>query len=140
MISMAMVSMIGGALTGFLFKFAAEKRKEQSHLLELALKRDKALDDSRDRAHKRTPGAWVRRGLALAAVTGVIIFPFVTALLGIDTVVQHIEPASSWLFGLINIPQETVFENVKGFVMVPELRDMLAAIVGYYMGSSSAAR
>ena len=41
-----LITMIGGAVTGFIFRFMAERAKERARLWEMALGKKKAEDDN----------------------------------------------------------------------------------------------
>ena len=86
-----LITMIGGAVTGFIFRFMAERAKERARLWEMALGKKKAEDDSADKAAKRVPidaGKWVRRVIVVCVLFGVILAPFILSLLGYSTIVE----------------------------------------------------
>lgn len=136
-----LISLIAGSFTGFLFKFAAEKRKENAHILEIALKAKKAESEFYDRAVKRVPldaGKIVRRFIVGSVFFAIVFGPFLLSLTGVPVVVQTTEQYGGWLFGLIPRWTDTVFTNIQGFVLLPEVRHLLPAIGGFYLGQGSA--
>ena len=73
-----LITMIGGSITGFIFRYLAERAKERARIFEMAMGRKKAEDDSADKAAKRVPidvGKWVRRFIVVCVLFGVIIAP-----------------------------------------------------------------
>ena len=135
--------MLGGAITGFIFRYMAERAKEKADLMKLALNLKKASDDSADRAAKRVPvdvGKWVRRVIVCCVLFGVILAPFLLSLIGLSTIVQVETTNPTWGFGLFGGGSEIFFVELKGYLMMPEVRQSLTAIVGFYFGNAAAAR
>jgi hypothetical protein len=135
--------MLGGAITGFIFRYMAERAKEKADLIKLALDLKKASDDSADRAAKRVPvdvGKWVRRVIVCCVLFGVILAPFLLSLMGLSTIVQVETTNPTWGFGLFGGGSEIFFVELKGYLMMPEVRQSLTAIVGFYFGNAAAAR
>ena len=138
---MELITMIGGSITGFIFRYLAERAKERSEFYKMAIGMNKADDDSADRAVKRVPvdvGKWVRRLIVCCILFGVILAPFILSLLGLSTIVQVEETKGAFL-GLFGGGTEIVFVELKGYLMVPEVRQTLTAIVGFYFGNATAA-
>ena len=136
------MTMIAGGITGFIFRYMAERAKERSRLWEMAIGTKKAEDDSADKAAKRVPvdvGKWVRRFIVVCVLFGVILAPFILSLLGYTTIVQVEEIKSSWLFGLFGGGTEITFVELPGYLMVSEVRQTLTAIIGFYFGNATAA-
>ena len=136
-----LITMIGGSVTGFIFRYLAERAKERAQFYQTALGLKKAEDDSADRAAKRVPvdiGKWVRRVIVCCILFGVILAPFILSLLGFSTIVQ-VEEVEGTFLGLFGGGTEIVFVELKGYLMVPEVRQTLTAIVGFYFGNASAA-
>tara|TARA_R110002074_G_scaffold392152_2_gene577456 strand:- start:152 stop:604 length:453 start_codon:yes stop_codon:yes gene_type:complete len=138
---MELITMIGGSITGFIFRYLAERAKERSEFYKMAIGMKKAEDDSADRAVKRVPvdvGKWVRRLIVCCILFGVILAPFILSLLGLSTIVQ-VEETKGTFLGLFGGGTEIVFVELKGYLMVPEVRQTLTAIVGFYFGNATAA-
>ncbi len=139
---MELITMIGGGVTGFIFRYLAERAKERAELYKMALGIKTAQDDSADKAAKRVPvdaGKWIRRFIVVVILFGVILAPFVLSLLGMSTIVQIEEEQAKWLFGLFGGGTQVTFVELKGYLMVPEVRQTLTAIVGFYFGNATAA-
>ena len=137
-----LITMIGGGLTGFIFRYMAERAKERAELWKYALDMKKAEDDSADRAVERVPvdaGKWVRRLIVIFILFGVIAAPFVLALLGMPTIVEIETENPTWFFGLFGGGTEVLFVELKGFMIMPEVRQTLTALVGFYFGNATAA-
>ena len=141
--TLELITMLGGAITGFIFRYMAERAKEKADLMKLALNLKKAADDSADRAAKRVPvdvGKWVRRVIVCCVLFGVILAPFLLSLMGLSTIVQVETTNPTWGFGLFGGGSEIFFVELKGYLMMPEVRQSLTAIVGFYFGNAAAAR
>jgi len=140
MIPFELISMAAGSITGFIFKFIAQRAKERHENFQMALKRNKAIEQSRDAAVQRVSvdgGRWVRRLIVISKLFGVIIAPFFLSLLNEPLFVQVDEESRKWLFGLFGGNVETKFVKIDGYLMIPEVRQTLTAIVGFYFGSST---
>ena len=136
-----LLTMAGGAITGFVFRYMAERAKERSQLYEIALGTKKAQLESADAAAKRVPvefGKWVRRAIVICVLFGVILAPFILSLMGQSTIVQIEETGGTFLFGLFGGGTEVKFVELQGYLMVPEVRQTLTAIIGFYFGNASA--
>jgi len=141
--SMELITMIGGGFTGFLFRYLAERAKERAELYKMAMGYKKAEIDSADAAAERVPveaGKWVRRAIVVCCLFGVILAPFILSVLGMSTIVQIEETGSEFLFGLFGGGTTISFVELKGYLLVPEVRQTLTALVGFYFGNATAAR
>jgi len=140
--TLELVTMIGGSIVGFIFRYMAERAKERAEIYKMALGLKKAEDDSADKAAKRVPvdvGKWVRRAIVCSVLFAVILAPFLLSILGYSTIVQVETTKPDWLFGLFGGGTEVMFVELKGYLMLPEVRQTLSAIVGFYFGNASAA-
>jgi hypothetical protein len=97
------------------------------------IKAQKSADESADAAAKRTGdgGAIVRRIIVVTVLFGVIIAPFILAHSNEGVTVAN--EYSKW-FGFI---KGTSYQTLHGYVILPEIRQTVLAIVGFYFGSSS---
>ena len=94
-----------GLLSGFLFKYWAQQAADRAQMVELLIKKQVMRDDSADKAAARVSidaGKIVRRFIVVSVLFGVILAPFILALLDKPIVVQEITPEKKWLFGLIS--------------------------------------
>lgn len=132
--SIELISMLGGGLSGFVFRFMAMSMENQQKTNELLLQRQAVADDSADRASLR--GSHLGRRVLVFTVLWVLaVAPFLGALIGIDTYVE--EPRAPWdFFGIFT----GGWEQLHGIVVLPELRAALLAAVGFYLGGSSIAK
>lgn len=132
--SIELISMLGGGLAGFIFKYMATSMENQQKVTEMVLQKQAAADDSADRAAKR--GTHVGRRVLVFTVLWVLaVAPFIGALIGIDVWVE--EERAPWdLLGIFS----GGWEQLRGIVILPELRAALLAAVGFYLGGSSIAR
>lgn len=132
--SIELISMLGGALSGFIFRFMATSVENQQKTTEMLLQKQAVADDSADRAAVR--GSHVGRRVLVFTVLWVLaVAPFIGALIGIDVWVE--EERAPWdLLGIFT----GGWEQLRGIVILPELRAALLAAVGFYLGGSSIAR
>ena len=73
------LTLIGSSLTGFLFKFWAEKRQDQKEIFERMIASSKRQDESQDLAVARVgieAGKNVRRIIVVTILFGTIMAPF----------------------------------------------------------------
>ena len=134
--------MAGGGIMGFIFRYSAERAKEKQLQFEMLMQKEKLAEDSRNAAVQRESsdtGKRVRRIIVVLVLFGVILAPFILALLGKSTIVEINEENSSFLFGLFGGGTETKFVELPSYLLVPEVRQSLMAIIGYYFGSATAA-
>lgn len=142
-IPLEIFTMLGGAVTGFIFKFMAERAKERQAQFEMFIKTIQAKDDSADRAatrEKGEAGRWVRRLIVMSVLFGVILAPFVLALMDKPVIVQVDTPIKEHFFGLWSTGGKTAFYQLHSYLLVPEVRQALTAIIGYYFGNASASK
>jgi len=140
--ALELMTMIGGSVVGFIFRYMAERAKERHEIYKRALGFKKAEDDSANAAAERVPadvGKWVRRVIVTCVLFGVILAPFILSLLGLSTIVEIETQNPEWFFGLFGGGTEILFVEMKGYLMVPEVRQTLTALVGFYFGNASAA-
>jgi|TARA_Y100000593_G_scaffold94174_1_gene191992 mannose/fructose/N-acetylgalactosamine-specific phosphotransferase system component IIC len=136
-----LLTMIGGGITGFIFRYLAERAKERADFYKMAIGMKEAQDTSADKAAERVSvdaGKWVRRAIVVCILFGVILAPFILSLLGQSTIVQVETQSPEWFFGLFGGGTDVVFVELKGYLMIPEVRQTLTAIVGFYFGNASA--
>lgn len=134
--------MAGGGIMGFIFRYSAERAKEKQLQFEMLMQKEKVAEDSRNAAVQRESsdtGKLVRRVIVVLVLFGVILAPFILALLGKSTIVEINEENASFLFGLFGGGTETKFVELPSYLLVPEVRQALMAIIGYYFGSATAA-
>ncbi len=132
--SIELISMLGGALSGFIFRFMAASIENQQKTTEMLLQKQAMADDSADRAASR--GSHIGRRVLVFTVLWVLaIAPFIGALIGVDVWVE--DERAPWDFlGIFS----GGWEQLRGIVILPELRAALLAAVGFYLGGSTIAR
>lgn len=130
-----LLSMLGGGLAGFIFKFMSQSMENAQKTNEMLLARQAVADDSADRAAKRG-GSHIGRRVLVFTILWVLCFaPFVGALLGIDVWVE--DARAPWdVLGVFT----GGWDKVQGIVILPEIRAALLAAVGFYLGNSSISR
>ena len=131
------LTLIGSSLTGFLFKYWAEKRQDQKELYERMIGRSKRQDESHNLAIERVghnAGKTIRRLIVVTILFGTIMAPFILPFFGIPTVVEITEKDGSF-FGFGG-GESISFHEVYGYLFTEENRQVLLAIVGFYFGQA----
>ena len=133
------LTLIGSSLTGFLFRYLSEKRKDQKEIFERAMARSKRQDESADLAVKRVSvdaGKIIRRIIVVTILFGTILAPFILPFFSIPTVVEVTERSGSF-FGLFGGDTSIKFQEVYGYLFTEENRQILLTIVGFYFGNAA---
>ena len=141
MIPMELITMGAGSLAGFGFRYMAERAKDRQSQFEMLMKRHKAIDDSINSAAKREPGdagRAVRRIIVLSVLFGVILAPFILAMFGMSSIVEIDITAPTYFFGVFGGGVSKAFIELPSYLLMPEVRQSLMAIVGYYFGNATA--
>ena len=140
MIPTEILTLFGGSITGFIFKFMAQRSKDNQKKFEMLLKKNQMIEDSRNAAAERAKGGagqWVRRFIVISIMFGVILAPFIATLLSVPVVLE-VDTKVPIFFGLFGSSTEKMFVESFGYVLIPEIRQSLTAIIGFYFGQSSA--
>ena len=117
--------------TVFLAELAAWNIQDVSaRQFERLISMQQESDDSADRAAQREGGVIVRRFLVVATVFAIVIAPFIFAWTNVDISVSRETE------GFLGMFKTVKWEGIKGFVILPEIRQTALAIVGFYFGSS----
>jgi len=137
------LSLIGGSITGFIFKTMAEKRLDEKARFERTLSLIDKRTQVADAATKRVSieaGKVVRRLIVLCILFGTIIAPFILPFFSIPTVVELEETRYAPLdfFGLFGTNNYISFQTINGYLFTTENRQILVTIVGFYFGNASA--
>jgi hypothetical protein len=133
--SIELLSMLGGGVTGFVMRLIASQAEAQAKALEGMLAKQNAADDSADRAAARNGGVWVRRAIAGCILFAVVIAPFILAFYSIPVSLENERT------GLLNfILGSGGFQQIEGFVLLPEVRQGMLALLSFYFGSSMVKR
>lgn len=129
--TLELMSMLGGGVAGFVFKFIAAQQQAQADALEAAIKIQGVSDDSADRAFQRG-GVFGRRTLLITILWVVAAAPFVGAIFGIST---FVETEQAWwdIFGVFT----GGWTELRGIILLDEFRVGLLACIGYYLGASA---
>ena len=124
------LALLGGGISGFVMKLIAAQVENQARAIAALERRQNLVDDSADRAAARAGGAWVRRFLVGITFFAIVVAPFIIAFTNVPVSIQT---ESSKLFGLF---KGVRWDQVSGYVILPEVRQTALAIVGFYFGSS----
>ena len=131
--------MFGGSVVGFFFKLVAKRAEMEQKRFEMLMKAQEAADKSADKAVKRVgieAGKWVRRLIVISVLFGVILAPFIITFFNHPIVVEDII-TKKVLWGLLGTKTEPVFVEIQGYLLVPEIRQALTAIIGFYFGQAT---
>ena len=138
-----LISLIGGSLTGFIFKFMAQKSQDQKEIFERLIAANKQTTENQDKAAQRVPldvGKGVRQLIVLTVLFGTIAAPFILPFFGVPTFVEVDSGNPEALFGLIPETTKKYFVEINGYLYTSENRQILVAIVGFYFGTAAAGR
>lgn len=141
MIPVELISMLGGGITGFIFRYLAEKRDNDKQLFERLIALNEQKDKFADNAVKRVPldiGKGVRQLIVLTVLFATLAAPFILPFFGVPTFVEIDTEAPEYFFGAIPGFSKTFFVEVHGYLYAEEYRQILLSIVGFYFGSASA--
>jgi hypothetical protein len=129
-----LVAMLGGGVTGFVMKLISAQMNIQANAIDAMIKKQGVSDDSADKAAKRTGegGAWIRRFIAICILFSVVFAPFIMAFFDIPVTV---EANKLGIFKFLGIGADK-WKNLEGFVLLPEVRQGMLALLGFYFGSS----
>lgn len=130
--SIELLAMLGGGISGFLMKFIASQAEAQARALDAMIQKQGVADESASKAAARG-GVWIRRIFVACILFAVIIAPFILAYSGHGVTVQR----DGWggIFKLLGFGRDS-WQTVQGFVILPEVRQGMLAIIGFYFGSS----
>ena len=134
-----LLSLIGGGVTGFLFKYWAQRAQDQKEMFERLIKANAQTTENQDKAAQRVPldvGKNVRRLIVLTCLFAVVAAPFVLPFFGIPTFAEFSQKQPESLFGLIPETTRRYFVEIPGYFLAQENREVLLAVVGFYFGSA----
>ncbi len=140
MIPLELMTMAGGSIVGFIFRFMAERAKDRQDQFKMMMESRKLAIEERAQAAQADgdTGKKVRRFIVICVMFAVIMAPFLLSLIGVSTIVEVQDVQSTFLFGLFGGGTETKFIELNGYLMVPEVRQTLSALIGFYFGNASA--
>jgi hypothetical protein len=130
--SVELIAMLGGGVSGFIMKLIAAQAQAQAGHLDAMLKKQDVVDASADRAASRG-GVWIRRVFVMFVLFAVIVAPFILSLTSTPITVQ--KDGLGGLLGFLGLGVSG-WQSLDGFVLLPEVRQAMLAIIGFYFGSS----
>lgn len=136
-----LISLMGGAFTGFIFRLIAAKAEESRNRFDRMMKAIDKADQSADKAAKRDGdvGKVVRQFIVVSVIFSIVISPFVMAILGIPTYMEVDYNNGGSVLGLLGEDSSAkAFVEISGNLITSEIRQCLIAITGFYFGSASA--
>ena len=135
-----LISLLGGGVTGFLFRYWAQQAQDRKEMFEMAMGANKQTTDNQDKAVQRVPldmGKNVRRIIVLACLFAVVAAPFVLPFFGISTFAEFTQKQPESFFGLIPETTKNYFVEIPGYLFAEENRQVLLAVVGFYFGTAA---
>jgi len=130
--SIELLAMLGGGVSGFLMKLIASQAEAQQRQVDMMIRKQEVADASAEKAAARG-GVLVRRVIAFTILFAMIVAPFIVAFFDIPVTV--IDEARGGLLGFLGFAKPLVTE-MRGFVLLPEVRQGMLALLGFYFGSS----
>jgi hypothetical protein len=129
-----LVAMLGGGVTGFVMKLISAQMNIQANAIKSMIQKQEVADNSADKAANRSDenGAWVRKLIAMCILFSVVFAPFVMAFFDIPVT---IEANKLGIFKFLGIGADK-WKHLEGFVLLPEVRQGMLALLGFYFGSS----
>lgn len=141
MFSTELISMIGGGVTGFLFRYLAQKSQDQKEMFNQLIQMNKLTTENQDKAVQRVSldaGRTVRQIIVLTVLFGAFAAPFILPFFGVPTFIEVDVKNPELLFGLVPETARKAFVEINGFFWTSENRQVLLSIVGFYFGSAAA--
>jgi hypothetical protein len=124
-----LLAMLGGGVSGFIMKMIATQAENQARLFEQTLSKQKAADESANQASSRG-GVLMRRVITSVVLFAIVVVPTVVAFTDIGVSVNRETNGFLGLFKTVK------WDQISGYVILPEVRQAALAIVGFYFGSS----
>ena len=125
-----LIAMLGGGASGFVFKLIGQLVANQQSTVDAMLKKQAVADESHQKAAARG-GEWVRRVIVCTVLFAVVIAPFILAHSPEGVTVGQ---ETKGFFGLFS---GVKYQTLNGYLILPEVRQTVLAIVGFYFGSST---
>jgi hypothetical protein len=141
MMPLELISMLGGGITGFVFRYLAEKRENDKQLVERLISLNENKDKLMNSAVKRVPldvGKGVRQLIVLVVLFATMAAPFILPFFGIPTIVEIEGSSPEYILGLVPSFSKKFFVELNGYLYAAEYRQVLLSIVGFYFGSAAA--
>ena len=135
-----LISLLGGGVTGFLFRYWAQRAQDQKDMFKMVIEANKQTTDNQDKAAQRVPidlGKGVRQLIVLACLFAVVAAPFVLPFFGISTFAEFTQKQPESFFGLIPETTRKYFVEIPGYLFAEENRQVLLAVVGFYFGTAA---
>lgn len=129
----------GGALMGYVFKYMALAQKDRADQMNLAIAGVKATDESQNNASQRG-GIWARRFIVLVMFSILAMITVGSGLIDVPVNIITMPEPESWFFGLWTEKALPVLTEVRGMIYDDTIRHTILAIIGYFFGQGTASR
>lgn len=136
------LSLIGGSITGFLFRHMAERRQNEKEMFERLIAANKQTNENFDKAAQRVPldvGKGIRQLIVLAVLFATLVAPFILPFFGIPTFIEVDQQNPERFFGFSPPYTQKFLIEINGFLYTAENRQILVSIIGFYFGQAAGA-
>lgn len=141
MIEESLASLAVGSVGGFAMKFMAQSAKNKADQWNRVIEGITKADQSHDAALQRVginAGKVARRIIVISVLFAMVFGSIAVSIGGGSTVIETVSTSGGYLWGLFPTWTEVAYNKVQGFVILPEVRQCLPAIVGFYFGQAAA--
>jgi hypothetical protein len=139
-IPIELITMLGGSVVGFFMKMAAAKEKLKQAQFDRWMNTVDKKDESSDKAMARVPldaGKFVRRLVVVSVLFATVLALFIAPIMDLPVIVQLTEEKRDYFFGMFGGGIKNQFVEVKGYLLITEVRQALTALVGFYFGQAA---
>jgi hypothetical protein len=129
------ITLLGSSILGGALKLWSKSMENQRHLLDIAITKGNAADNSHDKGAARG-GPMARRFIVVVCMFTVFLAPFVLAAWfpSVPIFYAYSEAGRGFWF-LIPSIESMRFVRLDGFVLLPIHTQMASAIAGFYFGA-----
>ena len=135
-------TLLGGSILGFVTTIIGQlvkhKAEQQKMMIAGLQAQAKIVQQARVHGLKDKSFAWTRRSIALICVVAIVVVPFVAPFFNIPVLVSFVKEGGFSLPFLWESTSQIEWHEIKGIPLAPMYLHTLAAIVGFYFGSSAA--
>jgi len=139
-IPVELLSMLGGAATGFLFKAWSVAQQNKKEMFQMAMQKNEQQNKFMDAAAARTNDSYGKTTRRLITIFIMIMFLALIfmPLFDVKTVVESTPQTKSVLWGLIEWSSKIKYTEIGGYLLTNEMRQALLAIISFYYGQGAA--
>ena len=146
MIPTEVITMLGSSVLGGVMKLMRNSQKANQENMKMAIERMAAVSGAADKAAERDKfaGGPIVRRIIVCCTMIVFLFPTIHPLFQywigseIPVHIAYYEEGRQILGLFGSLSDKMKYIKLDGIVVLPEFRHIIAAILGFYFGSSSA--